>query len=82
MDSFDEVVENKCRTVRIGIVVRTPVCGALGKGTFFVVKCEGRKVEGKKCCCCKVCRKRAIFVGAPNLTTKNVPFPNLVSAFA
>ena len=26
--------------------------------------------NNKKSCCCKVCRKRAIFVGAPNLTTK------------
>ena len=24
----------------------------------------------KKSCCCKVCRKRAIFAGAPNLTMK------------
>ena len=24
----------------------------------------------KKCCCCKVCRNRAIFVGVPNLTMK------------
>ena len=27
--------------------------------------------DWEKNCCCKVCRKRAIFVGTPNLTMKN-----------
>ena len=31
---------------------------------------EAYHIMCKTICCCKVCRKRAIFVGAPNLTTK------------